>query len=189
MQRRWLLGGILIVGGVGLLRSATARPRVGPTTRLLVIGDSLAVGLQPHLRQLSEEAGVADYSARGLVGSRLDQWARDPWLAAELVRFRPTLVLVSLGTNDAAIGPDAAERQQDALVELVGKLRESGADIAWVGPPTLPFPDGGIPDLIRGQVKAYFPSEDYEIPRAPDELHPTASGYAGWAGAIWQWLT
>ncbi len=35
----------------------------------------------------------------------------------------------------------------------------------------------------------YFHSEKLEMPRGPDNLHPTARGYAGWAGAIWHWLS
>ena len=35
----------------------------------------------------------------------------------------------------------------------------------------------------------YFHSEKLEIPRGPDGIHSTPRGYAGWAGAIWRWLS
>ncbi len=188
MERRWILGGLLIGTGIGLAAVATRRPKLRADTRLLLIGDSLAAGLHQHMRQLAGEEGIA-YEGRGVVGSRMDQWVKDPWLPQHLASFQPTMILVSLGTNDAALGPNAVARQADDFYRLYAMLLDSGADVMWIGPPTLPFPDAGIPDMIRNEVRYYFESEDLDIPRAPDHLHPTAAGYAGWAGAIWRWLT
>lgn len=188
MDRRWILGTLLIAGGVGLAAAATRRPRVAPGDRVLVFGDSLAVGLIPHLDALAEESGVA-LTGRGEVGTRIDQWSSDSWLIAELESFQPTLVLVSLGTNDEAIGPGAVEREAPHLARLLALIEESGAELVWIGPPALPFPSAGIATMIEAAVPYYFDSERYDIPRAPDHLHPTAAGYAGWAGAIWRWLT
>lgn len=159
-----------------------------PETRLLFIGDSMAQGLAPHVENLAHDEGIAAFAARGIVGTRLDQWAKDPWLDAELQSFSPTLVLVSLGTNDEAMGAGAADRQSSAFEALLAKISASGAEVAWVGPPSLPFPRHGVSDMIRARVPHYFASESLDIPRAPDGLHPNVSGYAGWAGAIWQWL-
>jgi len=50
-------------------------------------------------------------------------------------------------------------------------------------------------EMILGEAAAlrsrfrYFPSQRLTIPRGADQLHPTARGYAAWAGAIWQWLS
>jgi lysophospholipase L1-like esterase len=187
-DRRWILGGLLIGTGVGLAALATRRPKLRDDTRLLLIGDSLAVGLDSHMRQMAVEEGIA-YEGRGISGSRIDQWADDPWLDQTLRDFQPTMVLVSLGTNDEALGPGAVDRQAHDFIALYDKLLSSGADVMWIGPPDLPFESAGIADMIRDNVRYYFESEDYDIPRGPDDLHPTAAGYAGWAGAIWRWLT
>jgi lysophospholipase L1-like esterase len=44
--------------------------------------------------------------------------------------------------------------------------------------------------MLKAEIPSrdYFPSDQLAIPRGPDGIHPTARGYAGWAGAIWQWL-
>lgn len=193
MDKRWLLGGLLIAGGIGLAAAATRRPKVTDRSRVLVFGDSLAVGLNPQLKQLANETGVEAYAGKGVVGSRLDQWAKDNWLDGwldqQLADFHPTLILVSLGTNDEDLGAGAATRQAPYLEKLLDKLAASGADVVWIGPPTLPFPRQGVADMIRKDVPYYFESEWLDIPRGPDDLHPTAAGYAGWAGSIWQWLT
>jgi lysophospholipase L1-like esterase len=189
VDRRWLLGGLLIVGGVGLVAAATRRPKVSEKSRVLVIGDSMAVGLIPHIRELADETGVEAFDGNGIVGTRIDQWAVDPWLDQELESFAPTLILVSLGTNDEAMGPGAADRQAGPLEELLAKLHDTGADIVWIGPPSLPFPRQGVADMIRHDVPYYFASENLDIPRGPDNLHPNAVGYAGWAGELWRWLS
>lgn len=175
--------------GVGLVAAVSRRPKVSEKSRVLLIGDSMAVGLDPHMRELAGEAGVEAYAGRGITGSRIDQWARSAWLDSELESFRPTLVLVSLGTNDEALSGDAAARQEPFLDELLAKLHESGAEVVWISPPTLPFEGHGVSELIESKVPFYFPSTSLEIPRSPDNLHPNAAGYAGWSGAIWRWLS
>jgi lysophospholipase L1-like esterase len=189
VDKRWLLGGLLIAGGIGLVAVASSRPKINEKSRVLLFGDSLAVGLNPHLKQLADEAGVEAYTGKGIVGTRLNQWDTDPWLDATLASFQPNLILVSLGTNDEATSPGAVEREADAFHALLDKLRATGAEIVWIGPPELPFPRQGVADMIRESVPYYFESEQLDIPRAGDHLHPNAAGYAGWAGAIWRWLT
>lgn len=149
----------------------------------------MAQGLNPQIEKLAHETGVEAYDGRGVVGTRIDQWVSSPWLDDALLNFSPTLILVSLGTNDEALGPGAADRQAPYLKELLGKLAGTGADIVWIGPPALPFEREGVSDLIRQSVPYYFASDALSIPRGPDNLHPTAAGYAGWAGALWGWLS
>jgi len=189
VDRRWLLGGLLIAGGVGLVAAATRRPKVSEKSRVLLIGDSMAVGLNPHMRELAIEAGVDGYFGRGVSGSRIDQWAASAELDKDLEDFHPTLILVALGTNDEALGEGAADRQELYLEELLEKLYATGADVVWIGPPSLPFVRHGVSDLIRDKSPFYFESESLDIPRGPDRLHPSAAGYAGWSGAVWRWLS
>lgn len=149
----------------------------------------MAVGLDPHMRELAGETGVEAYEGHGIVGTRIDQWAASPWLDKELESFQPTLILVSLGTNDEALGDGAADRQELYLDELLEKLADSGAEVVWILPPELPFERHGVSELIAEKAPFYFASERLDIPRSPDHLHPTAAGYAGWGGAIWRWLS
>jgi len=188
LEKRWVLGGLLAAAGVGVIAAVTARPKIREASRVLLIGDSLAKGLDVHMRSLAKEEGVA-YLGQGVSGSRLDQWAKNKWLDEALASFQPTLVLVSLGTNDEYLGPNAAATQAPYLRALLQKLEATGADVVWIGVPTLPVRGGGVADLVEHEAPHHFPSRDYRIPRGPDQLHPTAAGYAGWAGAIWRWLT
>lgn len=193
VDRRWLLGGVLFAGGVGLVRVLTARPKLNENSRVLVIGDSLARGMTPHFKTLAEEAEIPLVSL-AIPGTRTSQWTDSPELAAALIEFDPTHVFISLGTNDAYTRFTPEEVAEDAA-ELVALVEETEAHVIWIGAPALPPTSAGAnlnPDIlaaIREVAPNYYDSTDLEIPRGPDNLHPTASGYAGWAGALWNWLT
>lgn len=193
MDRRWVYAGLGVVAGVGLLRVLwPSRPRVTPgETRLLLVGDSLAVGLGPPLRALARDQSVS-FEQLAKEGTRIDQWAGSQKLTERLAAFRPTLVLVSLGTNDEYMMGDGGARQAPHLDQLLSKLQAAGAEVAWIGPPTLPKAgSNGVLALLRARIPGshYYHSEQLTIPRAPDRLHPTLKGYAGWAGMLWQWLS
>jgi lysophospholipase L1-like esterase len=191
-NRRWIYLGLGLAAGYGLVRLIWA-PRLRPgETRLLLIGDSLAVGLAPYLRDLSGRERIA-FASLAKVGTRIDQWAASSDLQNLLASFRPNMILVSLGTNDEYLqGADAVERQRAALRRLVVLLMKASPQfIIWIGPPTLPKATNGIVPMLKAEIPSrdYFPSEQLVIPRGPDGIHPTARGYAGWAGAIWHWLS
>jgi lysophospholipase L1-like esterase len=192
VDRRWILGGLLIGAGIGVVRAVTMHPKIHKDTRLLLIGDSLAKGLSPQFKALATEEGIP-YLGAGVVGSRVDQWVHSRWLTEDAAAIDPTLVLVSLGTNDcySQLTPEAVAASQEELFTLL----PPDADVVWIGVPALPstynghHPNVDILAALEEQAKYYFPSHELDIPRGPDGLHPNATGYAGWAGAIWDWLS
>jgi lysophospholipase L1-like esterase len=169
-------------------------PRLRRGLKVLLIGDSLGVGTAPHYAAQAKEAGV-EFRSIAITGTRIDQWAQSQELPNILQSFKPDLVLVSLGTNDAFMkGADIVAKQRAALDRLLQVLH--GIDIVWIGAPTLPNPPSpGVILMIQEAAGAlaprfhYFHSERLPIPRGPDGIHPTARGYAGWAGAVWHWLS
>lgn len=203
-SKQWLYAGLALVAGLGMVRLLNG-PRLRKGMRILLIGDSLAVGMAPHFAALAKEAGI-DFKAMATVGTRIDQWATNADLKKLLETFQPELVLVSLGTNDEFMkGADIVAKQQAQLEKLLTLLSQwsrsrdygLGAEhIVWIGPPTLPNPPTpGISKMIQDAAGSalsprfyYFHSERIQMPRGPDNIHPTARGYAGWAGAIWHWL-
>lgn len=157
----------------------------------MLVGDSLAVGMAPHFASLAKEARVAFDGTMAKESTRIDQWAGSQKLGEKLDAFKPTLVLVSLGTNDEYMPGDAVSRQRPYFDKLWQRMH-SVADVVWIGPPTLPKPSSnGVVAMLRSAVPKdrYFASDTLSIPRGPDNLHPTAKGYAGWSGAIWAWLS
>jgi hypothetical protein len=115
---------------------------------------------------------------------RTEEWAGRPEIAGRVGAFRPTLVLVALDT--AAADPGGKARQAAALKALLPAVAAPGVEVAWIGPPTAaPGAQGR-----RGPSQRYFPTATaLTLPRGPDGVQPTVAGYAGWAGALWQWLS
>jgi lysophospholipase L1-like esterase len=192
-SKQWLYAGLALVAGVGVVRLMSG-PRVKRGLRVLLVGDSLAVGTAPHYAALAKEAGV-DFKSLAIVGTRIDQWAASADLAKAIQDFNPGLVLVSLGTNDSFMKGDVIAGQRAKLEKLLTVLGDR--DIVWIGPPTLPNPPTpGMITMIQDSAGSplaphyhYFHSERLSIPRGPDNIHPTVRGYAGWAGAVWHWLS
>src|SRR3990172_5754810 len=98
-SKSWLYAGLVLAAGLGMVRLLNG-PRLRRGMRVLLIGDSLAVGTAPYFAALAKEAGV-EFKSLAKVGTRIDQWASSAELKALLEKFQPELVLVSLGTNDA----------------------------------------------------------------------------------------
>jgi len=202
-HRLWILGGLAVAAGVGLVvvansqkqtilqapSSPTKTPtstkkRVFPGARMLLLGDSLAVGLKAPMGQLANDFGVS-FRARGVVGSRIADWAKSTSVDEEMA-FGPTIVMLSIGTNDMKMLSPVSEKKDLGI--LLSKLGSGGADVVIIGPPKMPFPDNGVRQMLASSGATVFPSDALIIPRGPDKIHPTAKGYSGWAGAIWAWL-
>lgn len=213
-NRAWIYVGLgAVVGAVGLVKLVGA-PSLRPSDRILLVGDSLAVGLTAPFGALASDHGLP-FEALATVGTRIDQWATSDALTQALATFQPTIVLISLGTNDAYMlpqpGQDIGQRQAPSMEELLEKIeqyphtQDSGQGpraIVWISPPTLPAAAvslGPVMKLIESEhavtlprIKprvAFYPTQSLTLPRGPDGIHPVASGYAQWAGALWQWLT
>lgn len=189
MERRWLYGGLAVVRGVGLARLVRRGPKIQPggATRLLLVGGVFATGLGPPLRSLAGEQKVpfdAVLVPNGTKALRTDEWVSRPELAAKAVTFKPTLVVVSL--DPPATDSSARAKQAAALKGLLSGIRTAGAEVVWIGPPVLPAT--GV--RARGPSPWSFPTGTaLTLPRGPDGVQPTVAGYAGWAGALWQWLS
>ncbi len=194
-NRAWILVGAAVATGVGIAFVLKERhPKLSEDDRILVVGDSLAQGLAPQLRAMAEEAGLP-FDSVAVMGTTIRDWgglvatAESSALEATLHAFRPTIILVSLGTNDEYAGAAFVEGERDDLYALIARLSEYG-EVVWIGVPELPKPDrNGAVAMIRDTGVPYFPSENLDIPRAPDGLHPTVAGYGTWAGMLWSWLT
>jgi hypothetical protein len=179
-KRAWIWSGLSMARGVGLVSLSVAkpegprpRPKLAPGVRVVLGGGPLAQGLSPPLRQLAGESSV-------VLRTRADDRARaSDWSACEtdLAALNPDLVLVALELADltTAAAP--------ALASLVKALRRKSVPVVWVAPPS-----EADPKPRRAARPDIFPSEALEIPRGPDAA-PTAIGFAGWAGAIWRWLS
>jgi lysophospholipase L1-like esterase len=181
--------------GAGLVDTMSAAPPVAPQAspgaakRVLVAGDSLAVGLAPALAKALAPIPVQGF---GVNSTTIAQWASvigpaQPLLAALQSGDR---VLLSLGTNDIA-GNVPADAAAARARELVAFLKSRGAVVGWVLPPELPWPGWAIrarlSQALSNEGVPEFDSTVATFERAPDKIHATPTGYAQWAQAIAVW--
>lgn len=193
-NRAWVLAGAALAAGVGVAYVLSSRhPKLHEDSRILVVGDSMAEGLTPFLRTMAAEAQLP-FQALHARGTTITDWAglvrteHAAALEAALSQFEPTIVLVVLGTNDEYLPAASVAAEEDDLYQLLDKLE--GLDVAWVGVPPLPRPESnGAVELIEATGVPTFPTENLDIPRGPDRLHPTVAGYGQWAGTLWSWLS
>ena len=184
-----ILGGLLLIAGIGIAKSLTAKcvPNIQAGSRVFLVGDSLGVGIGPYLKKLCTGIG-ADFAATTQISTTTNFWVGNDDFKSQIASFQPTLTIVSLGTNDTA-GNTPAEQLSTNIANLLAIIQATGSAVYWVLPPSpLPFPDR-FSALVRAQGVPVFESGQLDIPRGPDNLHPTVAGYAGWAGVIWQSAT
>jgi len=185
-----IIGALALLGAYGLFRMRGEQSELEPPApepepvkleRVAVIGDSLAVGLRPQLLARAELDDVqVDYSAKGgtLTGYWLDKL---PDLEGVDV------LVVALGTNDAAGAGTSFERSMDKILQYASLAR---VPVVWVEPTGehLKSYDSVVAVLehalaIKGiSVLVDKPTSGY----AKDNVHLSPDAYRQWADEIWE---
>ena len=155
-------------------------------TLILHVGDSFAGSLGVPLGKRFKAAGmrtVLEFETASYVPT----WASGKELPAYIDKFRPSLVIVTLGANEVElVNP---EQRAGAVKRLVGKL--GGRPCVWVIPP-LWKPDTGIFNVIRQNAAPCRILESDEIvkdlTRQKDNIHPNDPAREIWADAVLAWL-
>jgi len=173
----------LIVAGVGATATAIFyKPKIDISKqRVYLIGDSLAVGLKTPLREIANSQNVPfGVSSKG--GTAMTHWIKESWWQG-VKEFKPTIILISLGTNDAYgfVDPNKVPEYVEQIRKLAGNAR-----IYWIMPPKVNMKNI---DIVREKLLQTgienFPSDQLDI-NLPDGVHPSGKGYQQWAKEIWK---
>lgn len=178
-----IVSGILgaTVSAVVLYKMATEKkgePGVKPGSRVLLIGDSIGVGIAPTLA--ASFAGAGDtFEARAFVGDTIQMGAARP----DYGNF--DAVLYSYGSNDAVLADP--KKELPALQAL--KERYKGALHFWIVPPAFYARKSAKDDAIREmfesegflEVRVHEPPD---VSQDPMRLHLTPNGYKKFAAEI-----
>lgn len=163
-------------------------PAVSPGATVMLLGDSLAVGMEPQFISLARRGGYVPLT-HVVSGTSIFQWIK--WIRSDLERAHPELVVISLGTNDAIIY-DRVRAHSHLYRDLNKIVEDSGATIVWLGPPGIS--PGRVRhidatrEIIKDAASHYFEPRRGSVPLGRDGIHSTHVGYNGWMGAAWEWM-
>jgi lysophospholipase L1-like esterase len=173
----WAAALVVLSAAAAAIVAGGGTPATAAAPSVLVVGDSLAVGMRPYLgrllpgREIIWDARSGRTTPQGLERLRL-----------QLRHVIPRTVVVSLGTND---GPDP--RRFSHRVRQALKAIPAGACVVWAAlfRPARKGPYHALNRVLRAETRrdARLVIVDWDRAVAqrrvvlPDGLHPDAAGY------------
>lgn len=160
------------------------RPIDPAPQRILILGDSMIEGLLPRLADYAVEN---QHSVNAVIwyGSRTINWARGARLAEAMAAYRPTFVVVVVGSSELHV--NNVEKRAAAIEQMLRTIGDR--QLIWIGPPNW-TKDTGINDVIERTVGSarYFRSAQLSFERKRDGIHPTLASSQVWMDAVARWI-
>lgn len=154
--------------------------------RILMLGESMFEGLYLALLPYSKKN---KHFLKCIIwyGSSTKDWgARNDTITKLIEKYKPTLVMMSVGANELFIR-DIIETRDVYMQNIAKQLQPH--NYLWIGPPN--WKKGtGINDLILKYVPSaqYYESRKLKYQRAKDGAHPTRASSRMWADSIARWI-
>lgn len=149
--------------------------------KILVIGDSMAQGLEPHFKKLSLENNISIIT-RFKIGSSSFYWSGDENLTQEIEKFHPDVVLIVLGANEwiASSNP----KLKRAIKKLTSNIALTNTEYVWIGPPINEAKE--YYQMLRDTTNPKFVYDytELNVTRAKDKIHPNSKGFSQWSKMI-----
>jgi hypothetical protein len=162
----------------------SARPPEGTT--VLHLGDSFAGALGIALRKELENHGVKN-ALHFKTASFIPNWAAHPKIPLWLLRYKPDLVLITLGANELSIQDPG---QRAGAIRRMIKVLE-GRPCVWIVPP-LWAEENGLTRVIAENCSPCRVMDTNALiahmPRERDGVHPTMQARQDWAKLVVAWL-
>ncbi|GEM_PF-2559250 len=152
--------------------------------RILLTGDSMGDCLFFALLNL-RKSNSFQVIYKPWYSSKISQWASRQLLTDYIQKYRPHLVIFTLGSNELffPISEKKAQNVQKILQQV------EGTEFVWVGPPNWKK-DWGLDSLVHAQVGSshYFVSKDLKFKRRGDGAHPTIAEGTHWTDTLARWM-
>jgi len=152
--------------------------------RVLLTGDSMGDCLFFALLNLRKENSF-QVIYKPWYSSKIGQWAGRQLLKGYIQKYRPHLVIFTLGSNELffPISEKKARNVQKILKQV------EGTEFVWVGPPNWKK-DWGLDSLVHAQVGSnrYFVSKNFKFKRRGDGAHPMISEGTHWTDTLARWM-
>lgn len=204
---QWLVAGLGAVVVSATVAYAMTEPLLRPGDRVVLIGDSLAVGLGEMAAYQGQSALRVELGRRqvnleplGEGATTSLQWSGTGHLNTERLQpalsSQPRAVLVVLGTNDCHYDYGHCPPFQQRVFAIAQSIQAAGAAPVLVAMPEMPWErehDGRARMQFARQVMksaarhtggVYIEPPPMAVKRWPDRLHPDPEGNRVWAGFI-----
>lgn len=154
-------------------------------SRIVLIGDSLAEGMASHFLKLTKQCNYKGI-VYALHSTTTDYWSKK--IDKVMIDTRPSLVIVSLGTNDS--GAKNPESQRSHIKKIVASIKKHGSKILWLLPQKLPVRFKSQ-DKIRKMITEHseFFAADAKLEMSKDQIHLSQKGYKDWITQSWHHLS
>ena len=198
----------LLIFLAAILLAPAATAAVQPGDRVLLMGDSEAFLLSQDFPAIIPSN--VTFKSVAFPGSSVISWSERQTREWSLVfQFRPQVILVSLGANDACTGVSVVSNEPPFLGRFLAKLRRTRArEIIWLGPPKIGYPTNdprqctasrAVPGLeafakmVVATGVPYLDARTVEIDMWDDKLHCSRPQFPGdphhgcltWATWVW----
>jgi len=159
--------------------------------KAILIGDSQGSGLSVPLKTALASIGINVVGSQNHTGQQTIWFAREQITKQMVDRYRPDLVIIALGGNDAQRTLDT---WLTGVKEVVNQAKARGARVVWIGTAFSTRPDV---QTRHARVSSW---QDASLPQLgvtwinsmpmtqgghrDDGVHFTPSGYRAWANTI-----
>jgi len=151
---------------------------------LLIIGDSLAAGLTPHISKIAKKENIK-FHADGRGGTTLKQWVDFNWAEKDFKKYEHDIILVSLGINDYGRTDNRSKLKIRAkkIVELA-----KGTPVIWLVPAVKRKSSQFVYEAVKDSGALILDVRQLNIEHPPGDVHPTGNGYKYWSKEIWNFI-
>ena len=189
-------------GGAAPVAAAASASQGAPLDlkgqRVLLVGSSSTLMIEKDLKAALLAEGVAEFRNVGVGGTTIRQWSDNKFdvgktLEAELASYKPSLVIIILGTNDEGArqtrynGPtyDVAKANVKSVARFKRKLEGVRSIFVGMPKPDLWPLDRNFRDMLAATWGPdFFRTEDLGLQKAGDKLHLSPSGYKNLVAAL-----
>lgn len=151
---------------------------------VLIFGDSMT----HHLAMSIAKYGTKNrYKVTGVTweSSSIPGWADSEKLKKYLEMSNPDYVFISLGSNE--MGLKNFDQRLPYVQKILAQL--DSLPYVWVGPPLWKEDKGFYTMLNKALPPGHlFRTENLDLERGPDHIHPTKKGADMWADTLMRWV-
>ena len=156
----------------------------GDVKSILIFGDSMTILVARRLAQYGVKNGFKVTSVTWDSSSSVS-WSQCDTLDNFIKRSNPDLVMIVLGSNELFL--KNFNNRKPNIEQLLAKI--GNIPYLWISPPNWKE-DKGYNEFMTSVLApgTFYNSNDLDLPRQKDHIHPTTKGGETWTDSIMKWV-